>query len=52
MKGTQPCCGDCGCSLHLKQRSLASGCPLDHWKPVLTEEEELDHDNLNPETDA
>ena len=24
--GTQPCCGACGCSLKLKQRSLSSGC--------------------------
>lgn len=25
--GTQPCCGECGCSLSLKLRSLDSECP-------------------------
>jgi hypothetical protein len=40
MKGTQPCCGACGCSLKFKQHSLSSGCDLGKWKPVLTEEEE------------
>jgi hypothetical protein len=42
--GTQPCCGECGCSLALKLRSLSSSCPLDKWNAVLTEEEE---DKLN-----
>jgi hypothetical protein len=38
--GTQPCCGDCGCSLGLKTRSLSSSCPLDKWPALMTEEEE------------
>lgn len=40
--GTGPCCGDCGCSLKLKVRSLSSTCPLEvpKWKAVLTFEEE------------
>tara|TARA_R110001592_G_scaffold243219_2_gene504166 strand:+ start:2746 stop:3072 length:327 start_codon:yes stop_codon:yes gene_type:complete len=47
--GTAPCCGACGCSLKFKQRSLASGCDEGYWEPVLTEEEDMDHDILNPE---
>jgi hypothetical protein len=42
--GTQPCCGECGCSLGFKLRSLSSDCPLDKWKAVMTQEEE---DKLN-----
>lgn len=40
--GTNPCCGDCGCSLKLKWRSLSASCPLPtpKWKAVLTFEEE------------
>ena len=38
--GTQPCCGDCGCSLGLKTRSLSSSCPLDKWKAIMDEETE------------
>lgn len=49
--GTAPCCGACGCSLKLKQRSLASGCDEGYWEPVLTEEEDDAHDNLKPEDD-
>lgn len=37
--GTGPCCGDCGCSMGLKLRSLGSDCPLGKWKAVLTHEE-------------
>ena len=40
--GTQPCCSDCGCSLGIKLRSLASKCPKDNWAAYLTEEEELE----------
>jgi hypothetical protein len=29
--GTQPCCGDCGCSLKLKTRSIESECPQGKW---------------------
>ena len=31
---TQPCCGQCGCSLKLKVRSLESECPLGKWDAV------------------
>jgi len=51
LPGTQPCCGECGCSLALKQRSLSSRCGEGYWEPVLTEAEDLDHESLNPETD-
>jgi hypothetical protein len=40
MPGTQPCCGDCGCTLGLKTRSLSSDCPQGKWHALLTEEEE------------
>ena len=46
--GTAPCCGDCGCPLNTKTRSLSAGCPKGKWTPVLTEQEELDHDILDP----
>ena len=41
MPGTQPCCADCGCSLSIKLRSLASECPKGKWPAYLTEDEEL-----------
>lgn len=45
MKGTQPCCGDCGCSLSIKTRSLSSECPLKgdkkRWSSLMTEDEEF-----------
>ena len=44
MTGTQPCCGECGCSLALKLRALSSECGLAKWDAVLNEEEE---DKLN-----
>lgn len=47
--GTEPCCGSCGCSLQFKQRSLSSDCPEGYWEPVLTEDEDIDHQILNPE---
>lgn len=49
--GTNPCCGSCGCSLKLKQRSLSSDCPEGYWEPVLTEDEDINHQELNPEED-
>lgn len=49
--GTQPCCGSCGCSLKLKQRSLSSGCDEGYWDPVLTDEEDMNHEILNEEHD-
>jgi hypothetical protein len=42
--GTGPCCGECGCSLGFKMRSLSSDCPLNKWKSIMTQEEE---DKLN-----
>lgn len=39
--GTNPCCSECGCSLSLKGRSLASECPLKKWLAVLTDVENL-----------
>ena len=35
IKGTQPCCKDCGCSLGLKLRALSSSCPKGKWKKVV-----------------
>jgi len=46
VKGTVPCCNECGCSLAFKTRSLSSDCPLDKWKAIITEEEEDALDNL------
>ena len=40
VKGTQPCCADCGCSLTFKTRSLSSECPQGKWEAIATEEEE------------
>ncbi len=40
VKGTGPCCGECGCSLSFKTRSLASDCPLGKWEAIATVEEE------------
>ncbi len=36
---TQPCCGECGCSLGIKLRSLNAACDLGKWDAVLTDEE-------------
>ena len=41
MPGTHPCCADCGCSLSIKLRSLASECPKKKWPAYLTEDEEI-----------
>ena len=41
--GTQPCCKQCGCSLHIKLRSLSSGCGNEEdpkWNPIITQTEE------------
>jgi hypothetical protein len=40
VKGTAPCCNECGCSLGFKTRSLSSSCPLGKWDAIATEEEE------------
>ena len=46
VKGTAPCCNECGCSLGFKTRSLASDCPLGKWQAIATEEEEDKLDEL------
>jgi hypothetical protein len=46
VKGTGPCCNECGCSLAFKTRSLSSDCPLDKWQAIVTEDEEDDLHNL------
>jgi len=40
VKGTAPCCSECGCSLSLKTRSLSSDCPLGKWKALMDEDTE------------
>lgn len=38
VKGTQPCCSVCGCSLALKLRAMESECPHPDgpkWKEVI-----------------
>jgi len=45
--GTAPCCNQCGCSLHFKNRSLSAACDKGFWNAVVTEQEEdLITDNL------
>tara|TARA_R100000656_G_scaffold103268_1_gene75144 strand:- start:395 stop:733 length:339 start_codon:yes stop_codon:yes gene_type:complete len=34
VKGTQPCCSDCGCALGFKLRALSSSCPRKRWNAV------------------
>tara|TARA_R110000851_G_scaffold261970_1_gene414506 strand:- start:44 stop:346 length:303 start_codon:yes stop_codon:yes gene_type:complete len=46
VSGTQPCCGNCGCSLNFKTRALSSECPLGEWKALMSEKEEDVLDNL------
>ena len=49
--GTAPCCGECGCKLAFKARSLASECPHPDgpkWEALLDEKEE---DKLYDELD-
>lgn len=41
--GTKPCCGECGCKLSFKTRSLSSECTHPDgpkWEAVLDQEEE------------
>lgn len=40
MPGTQPCCGNCGCSLAFKTRALSSECPIGEWQALMSEKEE------------
>jgi hypothetical protein len=40
MAGTQPCCGECGCKLSYKTRSLSSSCPKENWLAITSETEE------------
>jgi hypothetical protein len=46
VKGTGPCCNECGCSLAFKTRSLSSNCPLNKWTKVITEKQEDKLDEL------
>lgn len=49
--GTQPCCGECGCKLSFKTRSLSSECAHPDgpkWEAVLEQHEE---DTLYKEID-
>jgi hypothetical protein len=46
VKGTAPCCNECGCSLAFKTRSLSSECPLGKWQAIMTEEEEQELEKL------
>jgi len=46
VKGTSPCCNECGCSLTFKTRSLSSECPLGKWGAIISEEEEDKLDEL------
>ena len=47
VKGTAPCCNECGCSLNFKTRSLSSSCPLGKWEALTTEEKEDELDALD-----
>ena len=38
--GTQPCCGNCGCSLSFKTRALSANCPIGEWPALMTEKQE------------
>tara|TARA_Y100000592_G_scaffold48192_2_gene76381 strand:- start:6872 stop:7168 length:297 start_codon:yes stop_codon:yes gene_type:complete len=38
--GTQPCCGNCGCSLAFKTRALSAECPIGEWSPLMSESDE------------
>jgi len=38
--GTHPCCGDCGCSLGFKVRSISSECPKGYWDAYTSEDVE------------
>jgi hypothetical protein len=46
VKGTGPCCNECGCSLTFKTRSLSSDCPLGKWEALTSVEEEDKLDSL------
>ena len=46
VKGTSPCCNECGCSLAFKTRSLSSEGPLGKWSALVTDEEEDKLDEL------
>jgi len=46
VKGTAPCCNQCGCSLAFKTRALSTSCPEGKWKAIISEEEEDRLDEL------
>lgn len=49
---TQPCCSGCGCSLHMKTRSLSSSCPEGKWAAMVEEfEEDIINSKLNETED-
>lgn len=43
VKGTQPCCSTCGCSLGFKLRALSADCPEGKWVAITNQavEDEL-----------
>ena len=46
VKGTQPCCGVCGCKLSLKIRALSDECPEKKWLAVVTIEEAMEINDI------
>lgn len=40
VKGTQPCCSLCGCSLKFKTRALSTECPDGRWFALISEDDE------------
>jgi hypothetical protein len=58
LPGSAPCCGECGCKLSYKVRSLSSECPHPNgpkWKAFMSEEEEdklYEEINYNPDIDS
>jgi hypothetical protein len=46
VKGTKPCCAECGCSLAFKTRALSAECPLGKWDAIATEEQEDELEKL------
>lgn len=39
---TGPCCGKCGCSLHLATRSLNYKCPINKWPVYISDDESVE----------
>ena len=34
VKGSKPCCGNCGCALMFKLRALSADCPEGKWAAI------------------